>query len=86
MAQHKSAKKRIRQTDKKTKLRKSQTSEVRTLVKKLRESITSKEKETANTHLKKVQSLLAKLVKVGNLKTRNASRRISRLACQVNRL
>ncbi len=86
MAHHKSAKKRIRQTETKTQLRKSQSSEMRSLLKKLRENISNKEKEAASILLKKVQSLLSRLAKVGNLRKGNSSRRVSRLASQVNKL
>lgn len=86
MAHHKSAKKRIRQTETKTQLRKSQSSEMRSLLKKLRENISNKEKEAASVLFKKVQSLLSRLAKVGSLRKGNSSRRISRLASQVNKL
>jgi small subunit ribosomal protein S20 len=86
VAHHKSAKKRIRQTETKTQLRKSQSSEMRSLLKKLRENISNKEKEAASVLLKKVQSLLSRLAKVGSLRKGNSSRRVSRLASQVNKL
>lgn len=86
MANHKSAKKRARQTVGKTLRNKSRRTEVRSVIKKLRSSIESKEKEAASTLLTKAQSLLGKLKSAGILKAKTASRITSRLTSQVNKI
>lgn len=86
MAQHKSAKKRIRQTVKRTERNKSQKSELRTLLKALRSAITEKNKEGAAAKLKQVQSTLRTLAKTGVIKLGQASNKTSRLTKQVNSL
>ena len=86
MAQHKSAKKRIRQTIKRTERNKCQKTEVRTVIKSLRSAISEKNKELATTKLKQMQSLLRNLVKHGVVKLGQASNKTSRLTKQVNSL
>ena len=86
MANHKSAKKRIRQTLRKTEINKSKKGEVRTAVKKIREAMFKKDKETALSLLPKTQGLLRKLAQSGIVKQNNASRKISRMASQISSL
>ena len=86
MANHKSAKKRARQTIVRTDRNKSRRSEVRTLVKNLRAAIVEKNKDVATKLLTTAQSKIAKLAKKGVLKAKNAARKISRLTEQVNRI
>lgn len=86
MANHKSAKKRARQTIVRTERNKSRKSETRSLIKTLRLAISEKNKEVATTLFPKAQSIISKLVKKGILKANNASRRISRLSEQVNKI
>ena len=86
MAHHKSAKKRIRQTVKRTASNRSQRSESRTIVKALRSAVSEKNKELALELFNKVQSNLARLAKKGIIKTQHAATRTSKLRKQVNSL
>ena len=86
MAHHKSAKKRIRQTVKRTASNRSQRSESRTIVKALRSAVSEKNKELALELFNKVQSNLARLAKKGVIKAQNAATRTSKLRKQVNSL
>lgn len=84
MAHHKSAKKRIRQTARRTELNKSQKTATRTAIKRVRTALAEGNTESARELLVKAQSLLAKLAKRGIIKANNASRKISRLTKQSN--
>lgn len=86
MANHKSAKKRIRQTEKRRVNNKWKTTRVRTYIKKLRTAIEAKDKETATQLLPTVQSLLGKLAKSSALDKTTAARKTSRLSAQVSKL
>lgn len=86
MANHKSAKKRIRQTAKRNFTNRWKTSRVRTELKKLRTAIDGQDKETALKLLPAVQRLLDKLAKSSALKKATAARKNSRLASQVAKL
>ena len=86
MANHKSAKKRIRQTAKRRTNNRWKTSRVRTQVKALRGLIAEGKKEEATALLPVVQGLFARLSKSSAMKKATAGRRISRLASQVSRL
>ena len=86
MANHKSAKKRIRQSEKRRVSNKWQTSRTRSEVKKLRTAIETGDKETATTLFPRVQALFAKLSKGSNMKKSTAGRRTGRLAAQVAKL
>lgn len=86
MANHKSSKKRIRQTIAKRATNKWKNSRVRTEIKKLKVFIEQNQKEDALKQFPVVQSLLAKLGKKGSIKKANASRKTSRLANQLAKL
>lgn len=86
MANHKSAKKRIRQTETRRINNKWKTSRLRTEIKKLRAFLTEGNKEEALKQLPYVQSLLGKLAKTSALKRATAARKTSRLANQVAKL
>ena len=86
MANHKSAKKRIRQTETRRVNNKWKTSRLRTEIKKLHAMVTENNKEGALKQLPYVQSLLAKLAKTSALKKATAARKTSRLANQVAKL
>lgn len=86
MANHKSAKKRIKQNETRRLSNQWKTSRVRTELKKLMTFITEENKEGASKHLVVVQSLLAKLAKSSALRKDTASRKISRLASQVSKM
>ncbi len=86
MANHKSAKKRARQTITRTARNKADRSEVRSAIKKIRAAISENNKEAAKELLPKTQGLLRKLAKKGVIKVKNASRITSRLHTQTNSL
>lgn len=82
MANHKSAKKRARQTLKRNAVNKGKLTRARTIVKQLRTAIETKDKDAAAALLPKAQSALSKT----HLKPNTVSRRTSRLAQQINKL
>lgn len=86
MANHKSAKKRIRQNETRRLSNKWKTSRVRTEIKKLMTMIEGSEKENAQKQMTVVQSLLAKLSKSSALRKATADRKIGRLASKVSKL
>jgi len=86
VANHKSAKKRAKQTIVRTDRNKAKKSEARSIIKKIRLAISEKNKDVAKALLPTVQGIIAKLAKAGILKTNNAARRVSRLTEQVNRI
>jgi len=86
VAHHKSAKKRIRQTETRRQSNKWKTSRVRTEIKKLRTLISDNNKDEALKLFPKVQSLLNKLAKSSVLKKATAARKTSRLASQISKL
>ena len=86
MANHKSAKKRIRQNETRRVSNKWKTSRVRTEIKKLKALIDGSDKEGATKQMTLVQSLLAKLAKSSALRKATADRKTSRLASKVAKL
>lgn len=86
MANHKSAKKRIRQTETKRVNNKWKVSRLRTEIKKLRGFITEANKEEALKQFPVVQALFMKLAKTSAIKKATAGRKTSRLASQVAKL
>lgn len=86
MANHKSAKKRIRQTETRRTSNKWKTSRLRTEIKKLKTLIDDSEKEGAQKQMTLVQSLFAKLAKTSAMKKATAARKTSRLAEKVAKL
>ncbi len=86
MANHKSAKKRIRQTETRRVNNKWKVSRLRTEVKKLKNFITEANKEEALKQFPVVQALFAKLAKGSAIRKDTAARKTSRLASQVSKL
>lgn len=86
MANHKSAKKRAKQSIVKRANNKAKTSKVKSVVKKLREFIASNNKAEAIKMLPQVQSLIAKLAKSSAANKSAAARKTSRLTKQIQRL
>lgn len=86
MPHHKSAKKRVRQTIKRTQLNKAKITMVKNTLKKVRAAISTGDKETATTLLPTTQKLLARLAKTGIIKQNTAARKTGRLASQINKL
>lgn len=86
MANHKSAKKRIRQNEKRRVNNKWKVSRLRTELKKLKAFITEENKEEATKQFPIVQRLFAKIAKSPIMRKDTAARKTSRLASQVSKL
>ena len=86
MAHHPSAKKRIRQTIKRTAINRSRKSRIRTYVKKVEIAIADGEKTQAEEALQKAESELARGVSKGVVHRNTAARKTSRLVAGVNAL
>lgn len=83
MAHHKSAKKRIRQTERRTFNNKVNKTKTRNAVSKVRRAVAEKRKDDALNLLLDAQSRLDKLAKTGAIKPNTAARTKSRLSKQV---
>ena len=83
MANHKSAKKRIRRNAKRAEINKSRISRIRTFLKRVETAIASGDKGAAQTALKKAQPELMRGVSKGVLHKNTASRKMSRLSAKV---
>ena len=86
MAHHKSALKRIRQTDVRTERNRARRSRIRTFVKKVELAVGEGDQAKANEALRVAQSELTRGVTKGIYKKNTASRKISRLNAQVKAL
>jgi small subunit ribosomal protein S20 len=86
MAHHRSAKKRIRQTVKRTAVNRARSSRIRTYIKKVEQALASGDHEAAEGALRVAEPEIRRGVGKGVLKLNTASRRISRLARKVNHL
>jgi small subunit ribosomal protein S20 len=86
MANHKSAEKRIRQTDKRSAINRSRLSRVRTFVKKVEVAIASGDKEAARSAFQLAQPELHRAITKGVLHKNTVSRKLSRLAARLNSL
>ncbi len=84
MAVHKSVIKRHRQSLKQRARNQEIRSRIKTLIKKVRQSIEKKDHATAQTQLRDVNRAFYKAVTKGVVKHNTASRRISRLAHAVH--
>lgn len=85
MANHKSAKKRIRQTIRKTEVNRKRKSQIKTAIRSVLDAISAQKKELALTALKKAESTLMKGVSKGVIKKETASRKVSRLVAAVKK-
>jgi small subunit ribosomal protein S20 len=84
MAHHKSAKKRIRQTQRRTVINRARMSRVRTFLKKVEQAIANGDKEVALGALRVAQPELMRGVTKGIIHRNTAGRKMSRLAARVN--
>ncbi|MCH7932238.1 MAG: 30S ribosomal protein S20 [Proteobacteria bacterium] len=84
MAQHKSAKKRIRQTERRTEVNRARMSRVRTFIRTVEDAIAGGDKDAAEAALRAAQPEIMRGVTKGVLHRNTAARRISRLAARVN--
>lgn len=86
MANHKSAEKRLRQTEKRTAVNRARRSRVRTFVKKVETAISSGDKEAAQSALRLAQPELHRASSKGVMHKNTVARKLSRLAARVNAL
>ena len=86
MANHKSAEKRIRQTEKRTAVNRDRMSRIRTYVKKAEQAIASGDQAQAQAALRAAEPELMRGVKGGLMHKNAASRKVSRLSARVKAL
>lgn len=86
MAHHPSAKKRIRQTVKRTAINRSRLTRIRTFIKKVEQAVASGDPDSARQALRAAEPEIRRGVNKGVLKLNTASRRISRLSKKVNQI
>jgi len=86
MANHKSAEKRIRQTEKRTLVNRSNRSRLRTQIKKLRAALLQNDKEQSTELLNPTISIIDKAVNKGIIHKNTAARYKSRLTKHVGNL
>jgi small subunit ribosomal protein S20 len=86
MPHHKSAEKRLRQTEKRTAINRARMSRVRTFVKKVETAIDSGDKAAAQSALQVAQPELHRATTKGVLHKNTVARKLSRLATRINAL
>jgi small subunit ribosomal protein S20 len=86
MANHKSAEKRARQTERRTLVNQMRKSRMRTSVRKVEDAIRSGDKAAAVVALRAAESELARGARKGAVHRNTTSRKTSRLAAQVNKM
>ena len=83
MANHKSAEKRARQTERRTAVNQSRKARIRTFVRKLEEAIASGDKAAAEAAMRVAESELARGASKGTIHRNTVARKTSRLAARV---
>ena len=83
MAQHKQAKKRIRQSERRTKVNRARVSRIRTYIKGVETAIASGDKDAAQTALRAAQPEIMRGVTKGVIHRNQAARKISRLSARI---
>lgn len=86
MAHHKSAQKRIRQTERRTKVNRARKVRIRTSLKKVEAAITTGDKAAASAALKAAQPELMRGAGKGVVNKKAASRKMSRLSARIKAL
>jgi small subunit ribosomal protein S20 len=86
MANHKSAEKRIRQTERRTAVNRARVSRVRTFIKKVETAIESGNKEAARDAFIAAQPELQRGVGKGVVHKNTAARKLSRLSTRIKAL
>ncbi len=86
MAHHKSAKKRIRQTETRTEVNRARVGRIRTFVKKVELALAAGDKTAAQQAFIAAEPELMSGVSKGVIHKNTASRKVSRLAARVNAL
>ncbi|MDZ5646935.1 MULTISPECIES: 30S ribosomal protein S20 [Nitrospirillum] len=86
MANHKSAEKRIRQTEVRTEVNRARVSRIRTFVKKVELALEAGDKSAAAEAFKLAQPEMMRGVSKGVLHRNTVSRKLSRLSLRINAL
>ena len=86
MAHHKSAKKSIRQTERRSAVNRARLSRVRSFIKKVETAIDAGDKKVAADALKAAQPVIHRSVRAGVLHRNTASRKLSRLSARIKTL
>lgn len=83
MAHHASAKKRIRQTARRTEVNRSRLSRVRTSIRKVEEAIASGDKEKASAAFREAQPNMMRGASRGLMHRNTVARKLSRLSTRI---
>lgn len=86
MAHHASAKKSIRQTERRSAVNRARISRVRSFIKKIETAIDAGDKKVAAEALKAAQPVIHRGVRAGVLHRNTASRKLSRLSARIKTL
>ncbi|MBP2232245.1 30S ribosomal protein S20 [Azospirillum agricola] len=86
MANHKSAEKRIRQTERRTEVNRARVSRIRSFVKKVESAIEAGDKAVAAEAFKSAQPEMMRGVSKGVLHQNTVSRKLSRLSARIKAL
>jgi small subunit ribosomal protein S20 len=86
MPHHRSAEKRLRQTEKRTAVNRSRLSRVRTFVKKVETAIASGDREAAQSAFRVAQPEMHRATTKGVMHKNTVARKLSRLAARINAL
>ena len=86
MAHHASAKKSIRQTERRSVVNRARISRVRSFIKKVESAIDAGDKKTAAAALKEAQPVIHRGVRAGVMPSNTASRKLSRLNARIKAL
>ena len=86
MANHASAKKRIRQTESRSIINRNRLSRVRTFIKKVEQAIDAGDADGAKEALRAAQPVIMRGAQLGVLHRNMASRKVSRLAGRIKAL
>lgn len=86
MATHKSAEKRIRQTERRTAVNRARVSRIRTFVKKVEAAIATGDKSAASAAFAEAQPELHRGVNKGVLHQNTVARKLSRLSSRIKAL
>ena len=86
MANHKSAKKRIRQTARRTDVNGARRSSIRTAIKKVEAAITAGDKDAAAAALKDAEPQMMRGAQLGVFHKNTMSRKVSRLSAHIKAL
>lgn len=86
MAHHTSAKKRIRQTERRTEVNRARVGTLRTFVKKVEAALSAGKHDEAAEALRAAEPVLMRAVQTGVIHKNTASRKVSRLSARVKAL